>query len=364
MSISYIENALALEDYLTQKNLTWEQCMLPTRMFFKETFPVRIPIKYADLIDWENPNDPLRMMVIPDPREHEVKDYELIDPIGDTTHEPVPGLVHRYPDRALLILTTYCGVHCRFCFRREYIGKPRHVDITACFEYLSKHPEIREVIFTGGDPATFPEGFLFSVLEKLSHIDHIKFVRFHTRALVMDPRMNPDSWLNVLKVLKGKQVLFALHINHPKEISKDLKKLVGKLRQRGVALLSQTVLLKGVNDTTETLKELFVSLVGIGIQPYYLHHLDYARGTHHFRISVENGQKLFSSLRGQIPGHCIPEYVVDLPGGDGKYPVMWLKDLGNGMYEAKNYRGERVEYKDPSFVIPANAGIQTISISI
>ncbi len=340
-----IRTVQQLESFLHSKKLTWKECGLPDPTLFDETFPVRIPLFYANLIDWKNPNDPLRLMVIPDQNEKDIKEYELLDPIGDTSHEPVPGLIHRYPDRCLFLFTTHCAVHCRFCFRRDVIGQPRPAEILNAIEYIKNHTEIREVIFTGGDPGIFPAGFLENIFQKLSPLSHVKAIRFHTRALVSNPVGITPTWITSFDLLSQQKVV-VLHINHVREISEELKTLVQNLLKNNFKMYSQSVLLKGVNNSSEDLKQLFLGIVDAGITPYYLHHLDYARGTHHFRISVEEGKKLFSSLRGKIAGYALPEYVIDLPGGDGKYPVLWMKKLEGNMYEAKSWNGEKVIYRD------------------
>lgn len=343
-----ISTVADLENFIASKNLSWEQCKLPSREVFSKTFAMKIPLLYAELVDWEDSKDPLRLMVLPDEKELSIADYELADPIGDERFEKVRGLIHRYPDRCLLFFTTSCKVHCRFCFRRDIIGMPRPADIEGCLKYLREHEKISEVIFTGGDPAAFSAEFLEQILPRITEISHIKFVRFHTRALVMNPKMIGEKWLSKLSLLGSKKIIFALHINHVREISPKLKELILTLKSGDIEILAQTVLLKGVNDNAVVLAELFRGLGDIGIKPYYLHHPDFARGTKHFRISIERGREIFSGLRGKLSGHLIPEYVVDLPGGDGKYPVMWLKDLGGKTYEAVSFQEEKVLYTDPA----------------
>lgn len=346
MVFNRISSTHELEQYLTTKGLGWEECRLPSKQTITSTFPLRIPLFYANLIDWSDPYDPLRLMVVPDEREKTVKDYELTDPIGDHAHEPVSGLIHRYPDRCLLLLTSFCGVHCRFCFRRDTVGKVLPVDIAGIKKYLSRHIEIREVIFSGGDPATFPPGFFRSVMKMLTAVAHLRTYRVHSRALVVDPGIFSEKWLEAFVAAGRNQCVVVLHINHPRELTKELVAVVLRLKQKGVMVLSQTVLLKGINDNEETLKEMFTKLIDAGVKPYYLHHLDKARGTHHFRISIARGIQLFGNLRGKISGYALPEYVIDLPGGEGKVPVMWLQDLGSGVYQAKNFEGKKILYHD------------------
>jgi lysine 2,3-aminomutase len=344
-----LRSADELHHYLQQHGLSWQDAHLPDQGLFSDQFPIRVPYYYADLINWQDPNDPLRLMVIPDPREQQPHTYEVGDPIGDTVKEVVPGLIHRYVDRCLLLLTSYCLVHCRFCFRREVVGKVRPVQFQKIQSYLQNHPEVQEVIFSGGDPFTFPIGFMHSLIEHLANLHHIRVWRFHTRVPATDPLAVTDEWIAQLKLLKEKyqkQVVVVIHVNHPRELTLELKALVTKLHHAGCMVLSQSVLLKGVNTDSETLKQLFRGLVLLGIKPYYLHHLDPVYGSHHFRISIEEGKKLFSSLRGHLSSLCIPEYVIDSPGGYGKIPVMWLEQVQPKTYQATNFEGQLVTYVD------------------
>lgn len=308
-------------------------------------FPLRIPYYYADLIDWQNPNDPLRMIAMPHKSEEIIQSYELTDPIGDHEKEVVPGLIHRYPDRCLLLLTSHCKIHCRFCFRREVVGKVRPVNFIAIKNYLLMHSEIKEVIFSGGDPGTFPVAFLDNIRRQLSGITHIERWRFHTRVPAVDPASITDEWLATVEKFSGKKVI-VIHTDHPKELTSQLKQLVDKMLQKNYLVLSQSVLLKNVNADVQTLAEFFTKLISIGIKPYYLHHLDQARGTSHFRISIAEGKNIFKALRGTLSSICMPEYVVDLPGGFGKVPVMWLEKISNNQYKALTFEGKEVVYID------------------
>ncbi len=310
-------------------------------------FPLRIPYYYADLIDWKNPQDPLRLIAMPQVQESNRKVYELSDPIGDHDREVVPGLIHRYPDRCLLFLTSHCKIHCRFCFRREVVGKVRPVNFIAIKKYLAAHPEIQEVIFSGGDPGTFPVAFLDNIRRQLAGITHITRWRFHTRVPAVDPDSMTSEWLDVVKMFVGTKII-VIHINHPNEITPAVTRLVAKMLERKVLVLSQSVLLKNVNSSVETLKIFFTQLLEAGIKPYYLHHLDLAEGTSHFRISIEEGKNIFKALRGTLSSICMPEYVLDLPGGFGKVPVMWLEQVGEKEYKAKTFEGKEVLYKDHS----------------
>jgi lysine 2,3-aminomutase len=350
LSIRYVEqatsaNGLPACSATVSKKLDPATLLSPEESSGIRGFPLRIPYYYADLIDWKNPHDPLRLMAMPREIEKNVAAYELADPIGDQDREVVPGLIHRYPDRCLLLLTSHCKIHCRFCFRREVVGKVRPVQFAAIREYLTMHKEIHEVIFSGGDPGTFPPAFLDNIRRQLSDIRHIQCWRFHTRIPVADPSCITDEWLAVLDRFRGKKVV-VIHTNHPAELTSQVRCLVNKMLQKNILVVSQTVLLKNVNDDVPTLKIFFRQLVDFGIKPYYLHHLDQARGTSHFRISIAEGKNIFKALRGSLSSICMPEYVLDLPRGMGKIPVMWLEKITNTQYRAQTFEGITVTYTD------------------
>lgn len=345
---SIISNVEELATFLNNHHLTWQEAHLPDKEWLASlTFPLRLPTAYAELINWRDPQDPLRQLVIPNPQEDHISEYELNDPIGDTTREAVPGLIHRYPDRCLLLLTTHCLVHCRFCFRREVVGKVRPVAFTQIGDYLRQHTEIHEIIFSGGDPGSFPAGFLQTLGRELGNIPHIHRWRVHTRLPIVDPESITTEWLDALCALPGQKTI-ALHIDHPRELTSQVRALIQELLSRKILVLSQTVLLKGVNTQAALLKELFENLVSTGVKPYYLHHLDKAKGTSHFRISIKEGMDLYRQLRGHLSSICLPEYVLDLPGGNGKIPIMWLTELSPGRYQTTTFEKKVVVYEDPS----------------
>ncbi len=309
-------------------------------------FSLLIPKYYLDLIDWNDPKDPLALMVIPHENEHVIFPDEIYDPIGDKRFQPVPGIVHRYSDRCLLLLTQICPVHCRFCFRKEIMKETAGVLIPS-LSYIASHPEIREVILSGGDPLMLTDHTIKVIMQKLEQFPHVKQIRFHTRTPAVYPKRITPALAKLLR--SEKSVIVIIHINHPREITDTFKSHISLLQEQGILLLSQTVLLKGVNAESAILAELFTHLIELGIKPYYLHHLDKAMGTNHFRISLDEGLRLYKSLRGIISGVCIPEYVIDLPGGDGKIPATWFTNKGNGVYEADNFRGKTVTYHDPAW---------------
>lgn len=313
--------------------------------------PVRVPRYYLDLIDWSDPGDPLRRQVLPLPDESHALPDDLHDPIGDDSHSPVAGIVHRYPDRVLFLLTATCAVHCRFCFRREFIGTPartlRKDDFEAALRYLAEHPEIWEVILSGGDPLIFPDAYLDTVLARLRAIPYVKIVRIHTRTPAIFPaRLGPEF---AAMARRYAPLYLVIHVNHPREVSADFARHVGYAVDRGIPVLSQTVLLRGVNDDVATLAALFKRLVEARVKPYYLHQLDRAPGTNHFRVPIEEGLRLMAGLRGHISGLCLPTYMLEIPGGHGKVPLSphYVHLTREHQYELTSYRGERFTYVEP-----------------
>jgi lysine 2,3-aminomutase len=287
-------------------------------------YAIAITPAMAELIDRTVPNDPIARQFVPDPAELDARPEELADPIGDDTHSPVAGIVHRYPDRALLKLTPTCAVYCRFCFRREMIGpgaKPLTAkQLDAAFAYIEAHPEIWEVVLTGGDPLVLSARRLKQVVSRLAAIDHVKVIRVHTRVPIADPARITRELVRALKA-KGKATYVAVHVNHPRELTAAAREACARLVDAGIPMLSQSVLLAGVNDDAATLGALMRALVECRIKPYYLHHGDLAPGTAHLRTSIEQGQELMRALRGRLSGLCQPTYVLDIPGGHGKSPI-------------------------------------------
>ena len=288
-------------------------------------YAVAIPPALAALIDRNDPNDPIARQFVPDVAELDVRPEENVDPIGDHAHSPVEGIVHRYPDRVLFKLTHVCAVYCRFCFRREMVGpgKPNALSTEArarALAYIAAHPEIWEVILTGGDPLVASVRRLSETLRALAAIDHVKVLRIHTRVPIAAPETITPALVRALK-LKAKPTWIAVHVNHPRELGAEQRAAIARLAEAGLPLVSQTVLLKGVNDSVETLEALMRALVACRIKPYYLHHADLAPGTAHLRTDIATGQALMRALRGRVSGLCQPEYVLDIPGGHGKAPV-------------------------------------------
>jgi lysine 2,3-aminomutase len=309
-----------------------------------EHFTVALTDEVAGLIDPADPADPIAAQFLPSADELETTAEELADPIGDERWSPVPGIVHRYPDRVLLKPSLLCPVYCRFCFRREQIGAKGAVLDPAALErayaYIRERPEIWEVIVTGGDPFLLAPRRVAAIVGTLAAIDHVQVIRFHTRVPVVDPGRVGAGLVKALT--SDKAVYVVIHANHPRELTEAAKAAVGRLSRAGIPLLSQSVLLRGVNDDMAVLEALFRKLVAMRVKPYYLHHPDLARGTTHFRGGIAEGQVLMRELRGRASGLCQPTYVLDIPGGHGKVPVgpAWLRaGEGGAEWLVEDYRG-------------------------
>ncbi len=271
-----------------------------------------------------NAGDAVAKQYIPDIRELKILPGESINPIGDDVHTPVKGIVHRYPDRVLMKLTHICAVYCRYCFRREMVGKPdsevlKPNERDAALDYIRNNKNVWEVILTGGDPLVLSARQLNDTLDELCAIDHVKVIRIHSRVPVADPKRMTDELCATLK--REKAVYVALHINHAQELTSEVRAVIKKLLDADCVLLSQSVLLKGVNDDAEILENLYRELVALRVKPYYLHHPDLAPGTSHFRLSIKRGQQIMRQLLGRVSGLCQPHYMLDIPGGHGKLPI-------------------------------------------
>jgi lysine 2,3-aminomutase len=279
----------------------------------------------AARIDRFDPHDPIARQFIPTAAELDRRPEERDDPIGDAAHEPVPGLIHRYDDRALLKIVAVCPVYCRFCFRREMVGPGRETgmapgDLDRALAYLRERPQIREAILTGGDPFMLSARRVAAVREQLEAIPSIEIMRWHTRMPVADPERIDEAYVSALKS-RRLAVYVVLHANHPAELSPQAISACARLVDAGIPVLSQSVLLKGVNADIDTLEALMRAFVRHRILPYYLHHPDLAPGTSHFRISIAEGQALVAALRDRLSGLCQPTYVLDIPGGVSKAAI-------------------------------------------
>ena len=289
-----------------------------------ERYAIGLTPALARLIDKRDPEDPIARQFVPDARELLRHPAEADDPIGDDAKSPVEGLVHRYPDRVLIKLASVCAVYCRFCFRRERVGPGRGVLGPAAFEaaldYVRARPKVWEVILTGGDPLTLSPRRIAETTAAVAAIGHVKALRWHTRLPVAAPERVTGAMARALDA-GDKTVVVAIHINHPREITEETRAACRRLAGRGVLLVGQTVLLKGVNDDADVLDALMRACVEARIKPYYLHHGDLAPGTAHWRVPIAEGQALMAALRARLSGLALPTYVLDIPGGHGKVPI-------------------------------------------
>jgi len=306
----------------------------------------------AELIDPADPRDPIARQFVPAAAELDARPEEMADPIGDDAHSPLEGIVHRYPDRVLLKPVHVCAAYCRFCFRREVVGRAgalSRAQLDAVMAYIRSHREIWEVILTGGDPFVLSPRRLGQVVETLAAIDHVKIIRVHTRAPVVAPTRVTAALVRAQRA-PGKATYVVLHANHARELTSAARAACARLVDAGIPMLSQTVLLRGVNDEAAVLGELMRALVECRIKPYYLHHGDLAPGTAQWRTGIDEGQTLMRALHGRLSGLCQPSYVLDIPGGYGKSPIgpSYLACVGgaNGTarYEVEDFNGRRHAY--------------------
>jgi len=307
-------------------------------------YPMRINPYYLSLI--HTPGDGIWKQAVPDIRE--ISDPSgMADPLCEEDQSPVPNLTHRYPDRVLFLVSNRCALYCRHCMRKRKVGASHVVTdetIREGITYIRKTKSVRDVLISGGDPLLLEDDQLERILQQLSAIEHVDFLRIHTRIPCTLPHRITPALCRMLS--KYHPLYINTHFNHPAEITAEASRACSLLANSGIALGCQTVLLKGVNDQPAVMKQLMRQLLRIRVRPYYLHHPDVVRGTGHFRTSIKEGLNIIKSLRGHISGMGIPHYVIDLPGGGGKIPLLpeYIKEKHNGMLIVENYQGKRFEY--------------------
>jgi lysine 2,3-aminomutase len=305
---------------------------------------------FFSLIDRNDPDCPIRRQVVPRIEEATTAADEMLDPCGEDSSMPVPGLVHRYPDRVLLLVTDRCASYCRYCTRSRVVSgageQELTVDLEGAFSYLEKHSEVRDVLLSGGDPLLLSDAKLNAILTRLRKIPSIEFVRIGTRIPIFLPqRITPE----LVAMLRTHHPLWmSVHTNHPKELTQEVREALGRLADAGIPLGNQSVLLKGVNDRAEILKELFHKLLLCRVRPYYLYQCDLISGSAHLRTTIREGQDIMEQLRGYTTGYAVPTYVVDGPGGGGKIPVgpNYIVGMADDRVILKNYRGDVYEYPE------------------
>ncbi|MDZ7952136.1 MAG: KamA family radical SAM protein [Nostoc sp. DedQUE12b] len=315
-----------------------------------EKFAVAVTPYFASLLDPEDPLCPLRLQVIPRQEELIVSPADMVDPCGEDGDTPVPGLVHRYPDRVLLLALDSCAAYCRYCTRSRLVSQGEMYPVTrrldAIAAYLEEHTEIRDVLISGGDPLLMADEPLDNLLRRLRAIKHIEFIRIGSRVPSFLPqRITPE----LVALLRKHRVWLSLHFSHVQELTPEVAQACDRLADGGIPLGSQTVLLKGVNDSEKALKNLFHGLLKLRVRPYYLYQCDPVVGTAHLRTSVQTGLDLISKLRGHTTGYAVPTYVIDAPGGGGKVPIQaeTLVAYENGTATVQNWAGQTYTYVDP-----------------
>lgn len=325
-----------------------------------QRYAIAVTPALAGLIDRTDPHDPIARQFVPDPRELQRLPHERDDPIGDGDKSPVPGLVHRYPDRVLLKVAHVCAIYCRFCFRREMVGPAKgaslsEAELAAALDYIRARPAIWEVILTGGDPLVLSPRRVAELTGALEAIPHVRVLRWHTRLPVAAPERVTADLAAALKPRHGRAVYLALHANHPRELTPAAREALARLADAGISLVSQSVLLKGVNDDVATLEALMRAFVESRVKPYYLHHGDLAPGTSHLRTTLAEGQALIAALRGRLSGLAMPTYVLDIPGAHGKVPAgpAYVAATGGGA-TVTDASGRQHDYADA--LPPAGGG--------
>ena len=313
-------------------------------------FRIGITPYYASLMDPVHASCPIRLQAIPRPAEAEIRDEELRDPLGEDSHNPAPSVIHKYPDRALFLVVDRCGIYCRHCNRRRLVGgdePPTTADLEAGLDYLARTPRIRDVLLSGGDPLLLSTRRLSYLLGRLRAIRHIETLRIGTRLPVVCP-MRIDGELT--HALRAHHPLFVnTHFNHAKELTPEARAACERLVDAGIPVGNQTVLLRGVNSSVRALRALMRGLVRSRVRPYYLFQGDTVIGTDHLRTPVDTAMELYRGLRGWISGMCVPELVLDAPGGGGKVPIVpsYLEQLDLERAVVRTYRGTRIEYPQP-----------------
>ncbi len=319
-------------------------------------FRVDITPYFISLIDPDDPNDPIRKQIIPTDREMVPFTAMMEDSLAEDRHSPVPGLVHRYPDRVLMLVTTQCATYCRYCTRSRIVGDPSaqfsRNDYDLQIEYIRNTPQIRDVLLSGGDPLTLNPRVLEDLLRRLREIPHVEIIRIGSRVPVFMPMRITEKLTTMLE--KYHPLWLNIHVNHPNEITAELAEACDQLTRAGIPLGNQSVLLAGVNDNVHVQRELVQKLVQIRVRPYYLYQCDLVAGAGHFRTPVGKGIEIMEGLRGHTSGYAVPTYVIDAPGGGGKIPVMpnYLLSYSDHKVILRNFEGYITTYEEPTDYTP------------
>lgn len=316
----------------------------------RKCFPLSITPYYASLLDKDNDKQPLRRSVVPVAEEHMISSVESQDPLHESHCSPVPGIVHRYPDRVLFLVTNFCSVYCRYCTRSRMVGNHEHYNTheqwEKAIEYIKSNPDVRDVLLSGGDPLTMDTEQLEWLLSRLSKIEHVEFIRIGTKVPVVLPQRINSELVNMLK--KYHPLWMSIHFTHPDELTEETRNACAMLANAGIPLGSQTVLLKGINDNVETMKDLCHGLLKSRVKPYYLYQCDLVPGSTHFRTSVQKGIDIIDGLRGHTTGYAVPNYVIDAPNGGGKIQLLpqFIVEKNGDNILLRNFQGEIYSYPD------------------
>jgi len=318
-------------------------------------FRMAITPYYASLMDRADPKDPIRMQAVPTIGETHVLPCEMADPLDEERDSPVRNIVHRYPDRVLFLVTHQCSMYCRHCTRRRTVGEEDHAiteaEVAAAVRYIKEHDEIRDVLISGGDPLTMSDAKLEGIISRLRRISHVEIIRIGTRVPVVMPMRVTAELLAMLK--KYQPIWINTHFNHPKELTPDSIRACGDIVDAGIPLGNQSVLLRGINDNVQTMKELLLKLVKARVRPYYLYQCDMSQGLGHFRTRVETGMEIIHGLTGFISGYAVPKFVIDAPHGGGKVPINpeYVVSMDGQEVVMRNYQGEIYTYPQPPDLI-------------
>jgi lysine 2,3-aminomutase len=307
---------------------------------------------FFNLIEPGNPACPIRRQVIPRLEESYTSPFEMADPCGEDSHMPVPGLVHRYPDRVLFLVTDRCASYCRYCTRSRVVSgageQELHTNFDAAIHYIATHPEVRDVLLSGGDPLLFSDDKLEMLLSRLRAIEHVEFVRIGSRVPIFLPQRITPELCAMLQ--KYHPLWLSVHVNHPRELTLEVKAGLERLANAGIPLGNQSVLLDGVNDNVDVMRMLVQKLLRCRVRPYYLYQLDLIQGSSHLQVPVSKGLEIMEGLRGHTTGYAIPQYVIDAPGGGGKVPINPNYVLYHDTEKViiRNYEGKVFEYPEPA----------------
>ena len=311
---------------------------------------------FFNLIERENPNCPIRRQVLPRLEESLTTPFELADPCGEDSHMPVPGLVHRYPDRVLFLVTDRCASYCRYCTRSRVVSgageQELHTNFDEAIRYIETHPEVRDVLLSGGDPLLFSDDKLEQLLSRLRAIEHVEFLRIGSRVPIFLPQRITPALCAMLQ--KYHPLWMSVHVNHPRELTLEVKSALERLANAGIPLGNQSVLLRGVNDNVDVMRALVHKLLRCRVRPYYLYQLDLIKGSSHLQVPVSKGLEIIEGLRGHTTGYAIPQYVIDAPGGGGKVPVNpnYMIYHDQEKVVIRNYEGKVFEYPEPAGGVP------------